>query len=261
MATPSQTGYYGKIPSKGDFISRHLPRSFVEPWDTWLQAGMAASQEKLNERWLDFYLTSPVWRFVLSQNACDEQAWAGVLIPSVDRVGRYFPFSIIQAVGPDTSLFTLPSTQDEWFSRLEALALSTLDKDIDIEALNSTFDELDLPNGISKPGQPLTHQDTKSKPNTLEQWHLNCPSAANINDSCVNLLEKLIYQQLTSFSVWWTSGSEHIEPCLLVSKNLPTPESFSALLDGQWQAQGWHTQLDIATAARPTVTQIGVESA
>ena len=30
-------GFYGKTPRHGDFIKRRLPRSFVDPWDDWLQ--------------------------------------------------------------------------------------------------------------------------------------------------------------------------------------------------------------------------------
>jgi len=53
MAVQAHPGYYGKIPNKGDFITRHLPGSFVEPWDQWLQSSIAASKAQLGEQWLD----------------------------------------------------------------------------------------------------------------------------------------------------------------------------------------------------------------
>ena len=34
-------GFFGKLPSHGDFLSRRLPRSFVDPWDSWLQSRTA----------------------------------------------------------------------------------------------------------------------------------------------------------------------------------------------------------------------------
>ena len=49
-------GWYGKIPSLGDFVSRRLPASFIDIWDTWLQKAMATSREQLGEHWLDLYL-------------------------------------------------------------------------------------------------------------------------------------------------------------------------------------------------------------
>ena len=42
-------GYYGKVPTNGDFVLRRLPRSFVDPWDAWLQRAMAISREQLAE--------------------------------------------------------------------------------------------------------------------------------------------------------------------------------------------------------------------
>ncbi len=83
-------GIFGKLPWLGDFVTRRLPHSFVEPWDDWLQRGMAATREALGDGWLDSFLTAPVWRFLLPAGSAGP-AMAGVLMPSVDRVGRYFP--------------------------------------------------------------------------------------------------------------------------------------------------------------------------
>ncbi|MCG8100523.1 MAG: type VI secretion system-associated protein TagF, partial [Candidatus Thiodiazotropha taylori] len=87
-------GLYGKIPSLGDFVTRRLPRGFIAPWETWMQEAIANSREQLGDFWLDNYLTSPMWRFALSPGICGEQGWAGILMPSVDRVGRYYPFTL-----------------------------------------------------------------------------------------------------------------------------------------------------------------------
>ena len=87
-------GWFGKIPSVGDFVTRRLPPSFVRPWDQWLQTGMSESRRRMGERWVDVYLTFPVWRFLLPVGVLGSTAWTGVLMPSVDRVGRYFPLTL-----------------------------------------------------------------------------------------------------------------------------------------------------------------------
>ena len=33
----TQSGYFGKLPAVGDFVSNGLPKSFVSPWDQWVQ--------------------------------------------------------------------------------------------------------------------------------------------------------------------------------------------------------------------------------
>ena len=117
-------GFYGKVPIKGDFISRHLPRSFIDPWDQWLQESIATSRTQLNDQWLDSYLTSPIWRFALSKGVCDDNTWVGVMMPSVDRVGRYFPLALAAPVNDACSLLSIADQQEDWFSLLEVTSRS-----------------------------------------------------------------------------------------------------------------------------------------
>ena len=91
-------GFYGKLPGKGDFLTRNLPRQFVDVWDDWLQSGMNAAKQVLGDEWLQVYLTSPLWRFVLPPGICGESAWAGVMMPSMDRVGQYTILKMIMQV-------------------------------------------------------------------------------------------------------------------------------------------------------------------
>ena len=37
-------GFFGKLPEFSDFLSRRLPRSFLDPWDAWLQQGILSSR-------------------------------------------------------------------------------------------------------------------------------------------------------------------------------------------------------------------------
>ena len=120
-------GFFGKVPSHGDFVTRRLPVAFTEPWDAWLQAGMADSRAKLGDDWLPIYLNSPIWRFALGAGVCGPQAWCGVMMPSVDRVGRYFPFTIACEV--DGTGMPAPA----WYAALEDLALSALQAGFSLE--------------------------------------------------------------------------------------------------------------------------------
>ena len=103
-------GFYGKLPALGDFVGRRLGRDFVTPWDDWLQLSMAASRNQLGDAWLDTYLTSPLWRFVLSAGVCGEEARAGVLMPSVDRVGRNVPLALVTTLPAGVSLPAVASS-------------------------------------------------------------------------------------------------------------------------------------------------------
>ncbi|MBL8673475.1 MAG: type VI secretion system-associated protein TagF, partial [Rhodospirillales bacterium] len=76
---PGRTGFFGKLPGRGDFVRRDLPNAFVEDWDAWVQRGMAASRAALGAGWLDVWLCAPIWRFAFVAGVCGPDAWAGVL--------------------------------------------------------------------------------------------------------------------------------------------------------------------------------------
>jgi type VI secretion system protein ImpM len=135
-------GFYGKLPSEGDFVSRRLPWEFTSAWDDWLQQGLQASREALGERWLSLYLSAPVWRFQLAPGVCGPLAWRGVFFASVDRVGRYFPLTLAFAgVAGTRPAAALAADHAGWFAAEEAglagldPALALDDFDLALQAL------------------------------------------------------------------------------------------------------------------------------
>src|SRR3954464_10662896 len=120
-------GWYGKIPAAGDFIARRVPPSFSQAWDCWLQGAIAGSRERMAGRWRDAFLSMPVWRFVLSPAMLNTNAWAGIMVPSVDAVGRYFPLAVASAL-PSASLNIVATLMaaEPWFDEIEAIALSAI---------------------------------------------------------------------------------------------------------------------------------------
>ena len=53
----------------------------------------------MGDAWLPAFLEAPVWRFTLPPGMCGAQAALGLMLPSVDRAGRYFPLTFA-ALGP-----------------------------------------------------------------------------------------------------------------------------------------------------------------
>ncbi|MBL4608368.1 MAG: type VI secretion system-associated protein TagF, partial [Pseudomonadales bacterium] len=93
-------GFFGKIPSVGDFVQRNLSVGFVDKWDHWLQNGLYRTAQELAENWPEVYLTSPIWRFVLSSSVVDGHSYVGIMLPSIDSAGRYFPLTVVAPVPP-----------------------------------------------------------------------------------------------------------------------------------------------------------------
>ena len=150
-------GWYGKIASLGDFASRRLAPDFITRWDGWLQEVMSASRGHLGESWLDAYLTSPVWRFILFPGVCGEATWVGVFMPSVDKVGRYFPVTITC----ETPVFATTEREfnalADWLDRIESLALSTLDTSRTVQQFDDSLLALRMPT-VAPPRVALARQ-------------------------------------------------------------------------------------------------------
>lgn len=155
-------GWYGKLPCLGDFASRRLARSWIAQWDEWLSGVLAASREALGDGWLDAYLGCPVWRFVLGPGVIDRSSWGGVLMPSVDRVGRYFPLTIAAPLASGNRVERI----DLWLDSLAAAALATLDERRPVEALEDDLARLGSLPGSNEtleasPGESLWWRDSE----------------------------------------------------------------------------------------------------
>lgn len=233
MSSFASAGFYGKLPSLGDFVSRRLPkRPFIETWDDWLQKAMLQSKNTLGESWLNTYLTSPVWRFALSDGICGNTPWLGVMVPSVDSVGRYFPLTIAVSLPRHTNLLNITRAMSTWLAGAEKLALSALADPFDFDTFDSSIEHLE---------SPVDFDETKpgiSEVNSLT-GALHFPIHNHIQPHR-DLAKFLLDQNYKQYSLWWSNGSELIQPSFSVCKNLPTDSIFTALLDGKWSARGWH---------------------
>jgi type VI secretion system protein ImpM len=196
-STPT-VGFYGKLPCRGDFLQRRTPAEFVDSWDGWLRECLTESRLQLQECWLETYLTSPVWRFVLARGACGANSCAGVLLPSVDQVGRYFPLTVVAhwevAVFPRATLHS----RESWFDSAQALGIDAL------EAASLDLDEFD---------RSVAALAARLDP-TEEPF----------------LWLRELERAPQPMSLWWTYGSNDSDPTMLCMNGLPDPESFTAML-------------------------------
>lgn len=218
----SQCGFYGKFPSQGDFVSRRLAPAFVRCWDSWLETALTCSRKRLGDHWEAAYLCSPIWRFALSNGVCGEPSWAGVLMPSVDRVGRYFPLTLACG-GAQASPLDRLSLDGEWYAQLETLALSSLHESFCVTTFDTALLCLDGPShGIA----PISEQSVGSA--GAEYW-LELPEGRSWKEVSMSL-------RRTSFAgrvLFWSEGSRQIPRSLLVSSSLPSERAFTQMLSGQ----------------------------
>ena len=142
-------GAFGKMPSLGDFFHLNAPAGFVRAWDDWLQGAMMAAQQAGGEAWDAQYMSAPIWRFALSPGLAGAGKIMGVLMPSVDRVGRRFPLALMAPLDRDGPVALDHLSEDATYERLEDLALATLEDDMDRARLEGALADIQPPGGHS----------------------------------------------------------------------------------------------------------------
>jgi type VI secretion system protein ImpM len=200
------TGYFGKVSTLGDFVSRGLPDGLVAAWDAWLQQCVHASQQQLGAQWLDRYLTSPVWRFAIAPGILGPEGLGGVMMPSVDRVGRYFPL-MIGATGAPPLLDWFHKHVD-WYDAIEDLARASLDTGFGLAQFE----------GMSDPGVTVGAPVGPAG----RTWRFALADDVG---------ERVAAAALHGHSLWWTEGSPGVEPSMLVCAGMPHVQGFAAMLD------------------------------
>ena len=221
------------MPCLADFASRRLPNEFISVWDAWLQRSIAASRERLGERWLDIFLTSPMWRFVLGAGVCGDAAWAGLLVPSVDKVGRYFPLTLASPLGRSPPDLRGIIANHGWYAELERIALSALSVDFSVAALEDAL-----------AGNPLRCDSTSPAGDAareLAQWldgsaaatlRRDFPSAGSLVAAVDGAGSMLFGQSMAGRSFWWCVEQQSGSTELHCARALPEADYYAVLLEG-----------------------------
>ena len=145
--TPTAVGYFGKIPSRGDFVKGSDNPALIKKLDDWLAQAMdlmsADARWKLNYDAvapLHFALIGPRRRYAI----------AGHIVASSDQSNRRFPFvmmSTMEVMEPVAFVPDSPLVLNRLWNRLEALTASVMgaaDAAAPLQAAASHVIELDL---------------------------------------------------------------------------------------------------------------------
>ncbi|MBN3761819.1 type VI secretion system-associated protein TagF [Burkholderia sp. Ac-20365] len=236
-------GFFGKVRTHGDFVTRRLPADFVTPWDACLQQGMLFAQRWFDAQWLPVYLNAPVWCFALGADVCGESAWAGVLMPGVDRVGRYFPFTLAAPLAFDEFANWLGGAQ-AWYDEATRRALSTLEPDFVLERFDAELDawgpltagRLPTPTAAWR----LHPADEAEGENTVSVADADAEPA---DDAPERFSALLVRYAARGSGVWWTQGSGAVPASMLAGPGLPDGERFVGLLDKT--RSGWRSVVEL----------------
>lgn len=215
-----RVGFFGKLPAKGDFLTRALPPDVLSVWEKWLETSMAGAKQQLGPRWGPTYERAPVWRFWIGARLTGH-ALTGVWAPSVDRVGRQFPLTFVYTGAP-AAMPAAPLAGEgntPWYTALDRAAMEARHPRFDGD-LDGLLDRLPLPNG---PRQAVA-EDARAAFFAYGEAGLE------------QLIEDVRHHDhqlvANSRSYWWTAGNDFTGPAMVALNGMPDARGFAALLQG-----------------------------
>ena len=219
-------GWYGKLSVLGDFAHRRLPPEWLRACDGWLSAALPGAREVLGERWLQVYLSAPVLRFGWAPGVLDRRWWFGLLMPSCDSVGRYYPLVLAQPRDEAPQDRIALDHLERWFEHLAQAAMQTLDdRHGSVDALESAL--LDAPPWPT-PGRRMALASQQDERSTHHALGRGAPLAQWLQAIALQELA----QRLAGCSIWWRVTPAGDGDAIDIVGGLPDGPTFARLLRG-----------------------------
>ena len=209
-------GAFGKIAAEGDFLRIDVSQGFVEPWDRWLQGGIVSVREHLGAEWNSRFMTAPLWRFTLSPDVAGSAPALGVLMPSVDRVGRQFPLTLVAPLASGPNALRIHFEAERAFEALELIALDTLLDGVSRDVLAENLRKLEpfIPPGMA---------ELRERPGLMTLF------AAGADSVTPALAAQLGAGGFRAPSVWSTCIDDGSR--LMISEGLPSVDMMAGFFD------------------------------
>jgi type VI secretion system protein ImpM len=145
-------------------------------------------------------------------------------MPSVDRVGRYFPLTIARPLGEGPATALQMTALWHWLGRLDDLAADALEDDWPIDRLDAELGRMAAP---ELDPDSATAALPGAEPGTLAATALDGSLDAG---GVIAAEAQALWRAAAAGRAYWYASSEIAGRRLIVSRGLPAPERLNALL-------------------------------
>ncbi|MDR0702334.1 MAG: type VI secretion system-associated protein TagF [Azoarcus sp.] len=212
-------GWFGKLPSVGDFAGKGMPQSVQETVHAWMSSGMAALVRTWSEEWRSAYLVSPVWHFAINGGIWDKFALVGCIAPSIDRVGRCSPLIVLRSFGEADVRQVLPP-ESRWLYRVDAAIRRIIGECIAVGGVDGILAQLMAREAAQASGAGI-----------LDGLDIDdCAAPRKAWFSWPDL--PALFGERTTRSFWWAEPSPRLPPRQLIHRGIPDEDLFCLLMDG-----------------------------
>ncbi|MEO8345030.1 MAG: type VI secretion system-associated protein TagF [Betaproteobacteria bacterium] len=145
MTKELEIGWFGKLPSSGDFGFRRLPRALLDDLDDWLRLGLTELRGSMPHDWKEVFTSAPTWNCAIPACVAGGNTLIGVLAPSHDRVGREFPLCAGVVLPGSTAAIQLLAEAHGWLDTLGRIVIEARDHSLPLEDFDTSVRAIALP--------------------------------------------------------------------------------------------------------------------
>ncbi len=147
MSHSPAIGWYGKLPSAGDFLQRRFPDALIRQWTHWFQVGLLNWQKKEEQRAgaMRQFSHAPVWNFVVPPMLGSQLVQMGCLLPARDSVGRQYPVCALCTFPPAEWQSQRLAMAGEWYQQLGRTLLHAVHNSYSSDQLDQALLGIPMP--------------------------------------------------------------------------------------------------------------------
>jgi type VI secretion system protein ImpM len=222
--------WFGKLPSLGDFASRRTSDKFVRVWDAWLQRAINDTRVMLGDAWQDIYLRSPAWQFVIFPGLLDPGVgYAGVMMSSADKVGRYFPLTLVCELSNTQALLGPLTGKAQWHRAVQGLMSAAIKGAMPLEQFELQLSALPYPeaeySAIDSSAMALGAALSAAHRGEAQLARF----ASSLAQAFSGTAQWQLLHQLHGYALWWTIDTDS-STYLLPTRNQLDSSIYSAML-------------------------------
>jgi len=212
-------GWFGKLPSVGDFAGRGIPQPLQEIVHGWTSSGMTALAKLYPREWRDAYLVSPVWHFVINPFIWDKSALVGCITPSLDKVGRCSPLLVLRSFNTERLNEVLPP-KSRWLYRIDTVLRRIVAEQIMVESVLDILEQQnDFEDYLGNTGSILSELCIIDGTESQSEW-FSWPDLFSL------------FSERADRSFWWAEPSPKLPPRQIIHRGLPDDSLFCLLMTG-----------------------------
>ncbi len=191
-------GFFGKLPGAGDFVVRGFDRPLVTALTQWTDKLVGHLKLGAGDDWTTVFDRLHPVAWVADQGLCGSAPFAGLMRPSLDRVGRRYPLIVGVSLPSDARVAPTAAAGRAWFDYLEGLLYDAWSPGLGAEALAEALAEA--------PPFPEIHRGASAAAEPIRSggWHLRWSGEPRAQDLAAHLLNATASAAIGRHSLFWT---------------------------------------------------------